>query len=91
MNTPIRCDLCVAKADAKPESLSDVLCYTAPPIALLSWLDKAMQAQGDKTPAAIREWREKWRKLNAGDPMPEIDRFDIPVQAALVKEPVQYA
>lgn len=66
MTTTNRCDTCRAKEDARPETLADVLCYIAPPIELLSYLDKAIAQQGDKTPPKIRAWREKWRRLNAG-------------------------
>lgn len=91
MTTTNRCDTCRAKEDARPETLADVLCYIAPPIELLSYLDKAIAQQGDKTPAAIRAYREKWRKLNEGEPMPEIDRFDTPAQTELVKGGPVYA
>ena len=91
MTTTTRCDLCAAKEDARPNTLSDVLCYTAPPIELLTYLDKVIAQQGDKTPPKIRAWREKWRRLNAGEAMPEVDRFDTPVQQALVREAAVYA
>ena len=80
-----RCDTCTAKETLRPETLGDVLSYLAPPISLLNYLDKVIQAKGDNTPADIREYREKWRTLNAGDPMPEVDRFDIPVQATIIE------
>jgi hypothetical protein len=89
--TNIRCDTCRAKEEARPLDLGDVLCYLAPPLELLNYLDKAIAAQGDKAPAKIVAYREKWRRLNAGEPMQEIDRFDKPVQAELVKAGATYA
>jgi hypothetical protein len=89
--TSIRCDTCRAKEEARPLDLGDVLCYLAPPLELLNYLDKAIAAQGDKAPAKIVAYREKWRRLNAGEPMPEVDRLDSPVQAELVKAGATYA
>lgn len=91
MPTTTRCDTCRAREEARPLDLGDVLCYLAPPLELLNYLDKAIAQQGDRTPVKIRDWREKWRRLNAGDPMPEVDRFDTPVQGELVKAGATYA
>ena len=73
-----------------PTTLSDLLTFLAPPLELLSYLDKVIAGQGDKVPPPIREYREKWRKLNAGEPFPEVDKFDRPTQAELLKGQTKY-
>jgi len=54
----------------------EVLKQGRPPLILLNWLDKSIEKHGDKTPADILAFREFWRKFNAGEAIPEIDRFD---------------
>jgi hypothetical protein len=73
-----------------PQTLSDLLTYLAPPLELLTYLDKVIAGQGDKVPPSIREYREKWRKLNAGEAFSEVDKFDRPMQAELLKGQTKY-
>ena len=69
------------------KDLAEVYRLLSPPRELLAYLDKAIAAQGDKTPQPIRAYRELWRKIIAGEPIPELDRYD---QPALITTPIKY-
>lgn len=82
--TQKRCDVCRLKADLDPRNLYDVLCYLSPPLDLLAAIDRWVEAAPARVPQSIKDYREKWRKLMAGDPMPPIDRLNKPVQGVLI-------
>lgn len=47
--------------------------YLSPPIEVLAYLNKAVAAYGEKTPQPIWDYCDKWQRINAGEPMPELD------------------
>ena len=58
--------------------LPNVLRMLAPPTELLDYLDKVIQSQGNRAPQSIIDYRQKWRKINGGEPFPELDQYDQP-------------
>lgn len=86
MSDPKRCDVCRAKAELEPQNLYDVLCYLAPPLELLAALERWSHMK--KLPEPILNYMERWRKLNAGEPVPELDKLNrTPVQGTLLDGP----
>jgi hypothetical protein len=73
MREPNRCDVCRAKAELDPQTLYDVLCYLAPSVELLAALERWSRMK--KLPEPVLNYMERWRKLNADDPVPEVDRL----------------
>lgn len=70
------CPTCAARAKTAPETLSDVLIWCAPPPSLLTALDGMVEKSPAPPSEEFTAWREKWRAINAGDPVPEIDQFE---------------
>jgi len=77
-----------------PTTLYELLLWYTPPLSVVEFL-QATAAQHGMSPEAA-EWLERVVAVRTGDPIPEMDRFDVPwtgdpVQGELVKGPVTYA
>lgn len=63
-----------APAYPEPATLFDVYRLCSPPLELLTRLQQE-EAQ-DGLPQKIVAWLHLWKRINAGDPIPELDKFD---------------
>lgn len=81
-----RCDVCRAKAQVEPQTVSDVLCWLAPPVELLAALERWSKMRRLSEP--IRAYLERWQKVNGSDPVPEVDKLSgAPRQGKLLDGP----
>lgn len=59
---------------SEPATLFDVYRLCSPPLELLTRLQEE-EAQ-DGLPPKIVAWLRLWERINAGEPIPELDKFD---------------
>lgn len=67
---------------------AQLLLWYTPPLPVVSYLQDTAKRYGMSDEAAA--WLERVVAVRTGDPIPEMDRFDTPTQAELVKGPVRY-
>ncbi len=59
---------------SEPATLFDVYRVCSPPLELLTWLQKVEAKKG--LPDRVTTWLHLWERINAGEPIPELDKFD---------------